>query len=48
MLQLSLAKELGFTLAELVEKVTPEEMILWNTFFRLEKEEAEKQARKRR
>jgi hypothetical protein len=48
MLQLSLAKELGCTLAELLERITPEELLLWNTFFKIEREEEAKAARKRR
>jgi len=48
MLQLSLAKELGCTLSELVSKVTTEELLIWNTFFRIQQEEQEKLMKKRR
>jgi len=48
MLQLSLAKVLGCTLSELVQKVTEEELLLWNTFFRIQREEEEKAYKKRR
>lgn len=48
MLQLSLAKELGCTLAELLERVTPEELLLWNTFFGIEREEEAKAAKRRK
>jgi len=48
MLQMSLARELGCTLAELLERVTLEEILLWNTFFRIEREEEAKAAKKRR
>lgn len=48
MLQLSLAKELSCTLVELLDRVTPEELLLWNTFFEIEREEEAKAARKRR
>lgn len=48
MLQLSLAKELGCTLAELLQRVTPEELLLWNTFFRIEREEEAKAMKKRK
>jgi len=48
MLQLSLAKELGCTLSELVSKVTTEELLIWNTFFRIQREEEEKLMKKRR
>lgn len=45
---MSLARELGCTLAELLERVTLEEILLWNTFFRIEREEEAKAAKKRR
>jgi hypothetical protein len=48
MLQLSLARELGCTLAELLERITPEELVLWNMFFRIEREEEAKAAKKRK
>ena len=48
MLQLSLAKELGYTLTEIIEKVTQEELMIWNTFFRIEREEAQKAGQRRR
>lgn len=48
MLQLSLAKELGCTLAELLERVTSEELLLWNTFFRIEREQEAKAIKKQR
>tara|TARA_B100000287_G_C20115391_1_gene576114 strand:- start:166 stop:318 length:153 start_codon:yes stop_codon:yes gene_type:complete len=33
MLQLGVAKELGYTLTELLEKITMEELILWSVYF---------------
>lgn len=48
MLQMQIAKELGYTLSELVSKITLEEMLLWNTFFAIEKEEASKLAKRKR
>lgn len=48
MLQLSLAKELGCTLTELVDRVSPQELLLWNTFFQIQKEEEEKQMKRRK
>jgi hypothetical protein len=45
MLQLSLAKELGMTLAEITDKVTFEELMIWNTFFELEHEQAKQKRR---
>jgi hypothetical protein len=47
MLQLSLARELGCSLAELTAKVSQEELLLWNTFYQIEQETADKQRRQR-
>jgi len=33
MLQLGVAKELGYTLTELLEKITIEELVLWSVYF---------------
>ena len=33
MLQLGVAKELGYTLTELLEKITMEELVLWAVYF---------------
>ena len=33
MLQLGVAKELGYTLTELLEKITMEELVLWSVYF---------------
>jgi hypothetical protein len=47
MLQLSLARELGCSLTELTAKVSEEELLLWNTFYQIEQEAADKQRRQR-
>tara|TARA_R100001443_G_scaffold1013_1_gene4026 strand:+ start:310 stop:462 length:153 start_codon:yes stop_codon:yes gene_type:complete len=33
MLQLGVAKELGYTLTEFLEKITMEELVLWSVYF---------------
>ena len=33
MLQLGVAKDLGYTLTELLEKITMEELVLWSVYF---------------
>ena len=52
MLQLVVAEKLGYTLAELQERATVEEMLLWSAFYdyRSDQEKAamEKAARRRR
>ena len=48
MLQLSIAKELGITLARLNDEMTYEELMIWNAFYAIEKEELDKAAKKRR
>lgn len=40
--ELLVAKELGYTLFELREKMTQEELLLWHSFFILQREEQEK------
>ncbi len=48
MLQLAIAKELNMTLARLMDEMTFEELMIWNTFYQIEKEDAEKAAKSRR
>lgn len=51
MLQLGVAKELGYTLARLNKEVTFEELLLWSSYFELlndEQEEAMKKMKRRR
>ena len=43
-----LSRELGYTLAELYERMTYEEMYLWGLLFEVEAEEREEAARKAR
>jgi hypothetical protein len=38
-LQLGVARELGYTLSELVNKVTIEELLIWSAYFDLLNEE---------
>lgn len=47
MLQLSIAKELGKTLSELNEVMTFDEILLWATFFDIQKDEIERASRRR-
>ena len=51
MLQLGVAKELGYTLARLNKEITLEELLLWSSYFELlndEQEEAMKKMKRRR
>lgn len=51
MLQLGVAKELGYTLARLNKEVTLEELLIWSSYFELlndEQEEAMKKMKRRR
>jgi len=41
-----LSRELGYTLSELYERMTYEEMYLWGLLFEVEAEEREEAARK--
>jgi hypothetical protein len=43
-----LARELGYTLAEVYERITYEEMYLWGILFEVEAEEREEASRKAR
>jgi len=45
-LQLGVARELGYTLSELVNKVTLEELYIWSAYFDLLNEEQEKSIRR--
>jgi hypothetical protein len=38
-LQLSIAKELGYSLVRLNQEVTMEELLLWSAYFELQNEE---------
>lgn len=48
LLQLGVAKELGYTLARLNNEVTLEELLLWSSYFDLQNEEQERQMKRRR
>jgi hypothetical protein len=48
LLQLGVAKELGYTLARLSQEVTLEELLLWSSYFELQNEEQERQMKRRR
>jgi hypothetical protein len=43
-----LAKELGYTLSELTERLTPDELQLWVAFYEIEAEQQAEAARKAR
>jgi len=45
---LIVAKELGYTLVELRERMTPEELLLWHSFFSLQKDEEQRLINKTR
>jgi hypothetical protein len=47
-LQLSIAKELGYSLARLNQEVTMEELLLWSAYFELQNEEQERRMKRRR
>ena len=46
--ELLVAKELGYTLNDLRERMTPEELLIWHSFFTLQREEEEKMINKSR
>jgi hypothetical protein len=48
MLQLSIAKELGYSLVRLNQEVTMEELLLWSAYFELQNEEQERRMKRRR
>jgi hypothetical protein len=48
LLQLGVAKELGYTLARLNQEVTLEELLMWSAYFELQNEEQERQMKRRR
>lgn len=45
---MTLARELGYTLAEITAKMSYEELLLWNAYFQVEAEDAKKRERKQR
>lgn len=48
MLQLGVAKELGYTLTRLKAELTMEELILWSAYFDVLNEEQERRMKQRR
>jgi hypothetical protein len=48
LLQLGIAKELGYSLAKLNQEVTMEELLLWSAYFELQNEEQERRMKRRR
>ena len=47
-LQLGVAKELGYTLRELTEKMTESDLLLWSAYFELLNDEQEESMRRSR
>jgi hypothetical protein len=48
LLQLGIAKELGYSLVRLNQEVTLEELLLWSSYFDLQNEEQERRMKRRR
>jgi len=48
LLQLGVAKELGYSLARLSAEVTMEELIIWSSYFEIINEEQERNMKRRR
>jgi hypothetical protein len=48
MLQMNVARELGCTLAQLTANATFEEMVLWDTYFQIKHEDAEREFKRRK
>lgn len=48
MLQMGVAKELGYSLARLNQEVTLEELLMWSVYFDLQNEEREQMMKRRR
>lgn len=48
MLQLGVAKELGYSLTRLKQEITFEELLLWSSYFAVYNEEQERQLKRRR
>jgi len=46
LLQLGVAKELGYTLQELNQKITQEELVIWSTYFEYLNEEQKNEMRR--
>jgi hypothetical protein len=48
LLQLGVAKELGYSLARLNQEVTLEELLIWSSYFELQNEEQDRRMKQRR
>jgi hypothetical protein len=48
MLQLAVAKELGYSLVRLKSEITLEELLLWSAYFDVTNEEQERRMKQRR
>jgi hypothetical protein len=48
LLQLGVAKELGYSLVQLQQEVTLEELLIWSAYFELQNEEQERRMKRRR
>jgi len=48
MLQLGVAKELGYSLVRLKSEITLEELLLWSVYFDVTNEEQERRMKQRR
>ncbi len=48
MLQMGVAKELGYTLTRLSAEVTMEELVLWSAYFEVTSEEQERRIKQSR
>jgi hypothetical protein len=47
LLQLGVAKELGYSLVQLQQEVTLEELLIWSAYFELQNEEQERRMKRR-
>jgi polyphosphate kinase 2 (PPK2 family) len=48
LLQLGVAKELGYSLARLNQEVTLEELLIWSSYFDIQNEEQDRRLKQRR
>jgi hypothetical protein len=48
LLQLGVAKELGYSLAKLNQEVTLEELLIWSGYFDIQNEEQERRMKRKR
>ena len=48
LLQLGVAKELGYSVAKLNQEVTLEELLIWSSYFEIQNEEQDRKLKQRR